>query len=290
MRNLYLKTLLTLALVTIGTLSYASGTISYVSEAKTNATEKENFDHQHKAWTHLLKTNVNVLRDGQASELDYAAIKKNHRALKSYLASLSAVKPSQFNGWSKDQRKAFLMNAYNAFTVELILTKYPKLESIRDLGSLFSSPWSKEFVPLLGKTVTLDDIEHKMLRKPGAYDDPRVHFAVNCASIGCPPLREEAFVATRLNEQLNEQAKRFLSDRTRNRYSTKEEELQVSKIFDWYGGDFEKGHLGIKSLEQFFAKYAELLTDDKAAQDLIRKQEVDIEFLDYDWGLNDVSK
>lgn len=290
MKNIHLKTLLTLALVTFGTLSYASGTVSYASDTKINITEKEQFDHQHKAWTQLLKANVNVLRGGQASELDYAAIKKNHTVLKSYLASLSAVKPSQFNGWSKDQRKAFLMNAYNAFTVELILTKYPKLESIRDLGSLFSSPWSKEFVPLLGKTVTLDDIEHKMLRKPGAYDDPRVHFAVNCASIGCPPLREEAFVATRLNEQLNEQAKRFLSDRTRNRYNTKDEELKVSKIFDWYGGDFEKGHLGIKSLEQFFAKYAELLTDNKAAQDLIRKQEVDIEFLDYDWGLNDVSK
>lgn len=246
------------------------------------------FDHEHSLWSHLLKTNITLVRGGQVSKLDYAAIKKDDKTLKAYLNTLSAVTPTEFSHWNKNQRMAFLINAYNAFTVELILTQYPKLKSIRDLGSLFSSPWNKKFIPLLGKVVTLDDIEHKMLRKPGSYNDPRIHFAVNCASIGCPPLREEAFVANKLDAQLNEQTTRFLSDKTRNRFHQKEQALHVSKIFDWYGSDFEKGHLGIQSLEQFFAKHAKLLTDDKSAQNLIRKQEVDIEFLDYDWGLNDV--
>jgi hypothetical protein len=104
-----------------------------------------------------------------------------------------------------------LINAYNAYTVELILTKYPKLESIRDLGSLVTKPWGIKNIPLLGTTMTLDNIEHDTLRAKGRFDDPRVHFAVNCASIGCPMLREEAFVPERLEAQLEEQALRFMS-------------------------------------------------------------------------------
>jgi hypothetical protein len=105
--------------------------------------------------------------------------------------------------------------------------------------------------PLLGGKVSLDDIEHEMLRQRGRYDDPRVHFAVNCASIGCPALREEAFVAERLDAQLDEQALRFMSDRTRNRYNAQRGRLELSKIFDWYGEDFRLGHRGIARCRQF---------------------------------------
>ena len=114
---------------------------------------------------------------------------------------------------------AFLINAYNAFTVEMILTRYPDLKSIRDLGSFFGEPVEgRSSSRCSARESYLDGIEHEMLRKPGAYDEPRVHFAVNCASIGCPMLREEAYVAERLDAQLEEQARRFLSDRTRNRF------------------------------------------------------------------------
>lgn len=96
-----------------------------------------------------------------------------------------------------------------------------------------------------------------MLRKRGDYDDPRVHFAVNCASIGCPALREEAFVANRLDAQMDEQTLRFMSDRTRNRYNAQRGRLELSKIFDWYGEDFRLGHRGIASLQAFAARYAD---------------------------------
>nr|MCU0919333.1 DUF547 domain-containing protein [Burkholderiaceae bacterium] len=146
------------------------------------------FDHSHAAWTALLRKHVRLVRGGQATQVAYAGFAADRAVLKTYLDSLSAVAPAAFSDWSKPERQAFLINAYNAFTVELILTKYPDLKSIKDLGSLLSSPWKPKWIPLLGGKVSLDDIEHAMLRKRGDYDDPRVHFAVNCASIGCPAL------------------------------------------------------------------------------------------------------
>ena len=129
-----------------------------------------------------------------ASQLRYAGMAADRAALKAYLDSLSAVPAASFQAGSPAQQMAFLINAYNAFTVELILTRYPDLTSIKELGSLLQSPWKPKWIPLLGGKVSLDEIEHEMLRAKGRYKDPRVHFAVNCASIGCPALREEAFV------------------------------------------------------------------------------------------------
>jgi hypothetical protein len=245
------------------------------------------FDHGHAAWTALLRRHVVLLRGGQASQLRYAGFAAERPALKAYLASLSAVSPAQFGGWTKPQQMAFLINAYNAFTVELILTKYPDLKSIKELGSLFSSPWKPAWIDLLGQKVSLDGIEHERLRARGRYDDPRIHFAVNCASIGCPMLREEAFVAERLDAQLDEQALRFLSDRTRNRFDAKSGKLQVSKIFDWYGEDFRLGHRGITSLPSYLARFADVLADAPAERERVRSGGLDVGFLDYDWALND---
>lgn len=248
------------------------------------------FDHGHGAWTALLQRHVRLLRGGQASQLDYAGMAAEHAALRAYTGTLSAVTAATFDGWPKAERMAFLVNAYNAFTVELVLTRYPALKSIKDLGRLFSSPWTPKWVPLLGGTVSLDDIEHGMLRAPGRYDDPRVHFAVNCASIGCPALREEAFVAPRLEAQLDEQARRFMSDRTRNRYEPARQRLAVSKIFDWFGEDFRAGHRGIQTLADFLARHADALADEPAARERIRAGQVPVVFTDYDWSLNDVPR
>jgi hypothetical protein len=244
-------------------------------------------DHSHAAWTALLKKHVVVLRGGQASQVRYAGFAADRAALKSYLDALSGVGAASFDAYTKAQQQAFLINAYNAFTVELILTRYPKLESIKDLGTLLQSPWKPKWVPLLGTKVSLDDIEHEMLRKRGRFDDPRVHFGVNCASIGCPALREEAFVADRLDAQLDQQTLRFLSDRTRNRYDVPRGRLEVSKIFDWFGDDFRLGHRGVSSLPAFMARYADVLADAGADRERIRSQKLDIGFLDYDWALND---
>ena len=246
------------------------------------------FDHRHTAWTTLLKKQVVLLDGGKASQLRYAGMAADAVARKAYLATLSAVSTTQFDAFSKAQQQAFLINAYNAFTVDLVLTRYPKMASIKDLGSLLQSPWKQTFVPLLGATTSLDGIEHEMLRVRGRYDDPRVHFAVNCASVGCPMLREEAFVAERLDAQLDEQAQRFLSDRSRNRWNLATGKLEVSKIFDWYGDDFKLGHRGIATLPAFLARYGDRLADAPADRERIASQKVPLSFLDYDWRLNDV--
>ena len=247
----------------------------------------EPFDQRYAAWSALLARHVQLLRGGQASGVRYAAMAADRAALKSVLDTLSAVDNASFQAFTRAQQMAFLINAYNAFTIELILTKYPNLTSIKDLGAVFSNPWKPKSISLLGAQVSLDDIEHGMLRQRGRFDDPRVHFAVNCASIGCPPLREEAFVADRLDAQLDEQALRFLSDRTRNRFDAGRGRLEVSKIFDWYGEDFRLGHRGIRSLPGFMARYAQVLADAPADRERIRSERAEIGFGDYDWKLND---
>ena len=248
------------------------------------------FDHSHAAWTALASKQVQRISNGAASQVRYAGFMQDRAALKAYLDTLSAVPRSEFDGWTSAQRMAFLMNAYNAYTVELILTKYPDLQSIKDLGSVLQTPWKKKFFTLLGGEMSLDGIEQDMLRKRGIYDDPRLHFAVNCASIGCPMLREEAFVAEKLDAQLDQQAERFLSDRSRNRYNPAAGKLEVSKIFDWYGDDFKQGHKGIGTPQALFARYANKLSDVPADQEKIRTQSAGITFLDYDWRLNDVKR
>jgi hypothetical protein len=253
------------------------------------------FDHQHSAWTALLKKHVVLVDGGKTSQASYSGFARDRAALKAYLDTLSKVPQQEFTGWLKPQRMAFLINAYNAYTVEKILTRYPNIRSIWDFGKIFGNPFKDGFFSLLGREFTLDGIEHETLRKPGAYDEPRVHFTVNCASIGCPMLREEAYVADRLDAQLEEQTRRFLSDRSRNHYANGK--LEVSMIFNWFKEDWTSGYRGLngkaaplESREQFFARYATLLADDPEQQRLIRDQKAEIRHLDYDWSLNDSRK
>lgn len=248
------------------------------------------FDHEHKAWSELLKKHVVVLDGGKASQANYAGFAKERPALKGYLDTLSAVTEQEYARWSREQKLAFLINAYNAFTIEKILTRHPDLKSIRDFGTFIGNPWKDKFFRLLGKPMHLDNVEHDTIRAPGAFDEPRIHFAVNCASVGCPMLREEAYVAPRLDAQLEEQTRRFLSDRSRNRYDPAAGKLAVSKIFDWYGKDFARGWKGYTALEQFFGKYADLLADAPRDRQAIRDGKAAVEFLDYDWSLNDVKR
>jgi hypothetical protein len=242
------------------------------------------FDHSHAQWDALTKKHVVWLPGGHASQVDYRGFQADRQALKSYLDGVSSVNLADYDGWSKSQKLAFLINAYNAFTVELILTGYPGVKSIKDLGSLIRSPWKKKFFPLLGKERALDDIEQGMIRAPGSFDEARIHMAVNCASIGCPALRDEAYVADKLDAQLENGVVRFLSDHSRNRFNPQSGTLEVSKIFDWYAKDFA-ARAG--SVEAWLANYAEKLAEDPKQQQIIRDKKAKIEFLDYDWALND---
>lgn len=244
------------------------------------------FDHGYAAWDALLKKHVRWLPDNKQSRVAYAGMATDRAALKAVLDALSAVTTAQIAGFSKAQQMAFLINAYNAFTVELILTEYPKVKSIKDLGSLLSSPWKKPFYKLLGDTRNLDWIEHEQLRPK--YQDPRIHTAIVCASIGCPALRPEAFTAEKLEEQLEDGMRRFLSDTTRNRASA--DKLEVSSIFKWFREDFEKGHQGFKQVEDVFARYAAQMSSDPKVQEALRAKKLSPGFLDYDWSLNDAGR
>ncbi len=255
-----------------------------------SAAAAQSFDHSHAAFSALLKKYVVVVDGGKTSKVKYAELKKEQPQLKAYLDGLSKVTAAEFNGWSKPQQMAFLINAYNGYTLELILQNHP-VKSIKDIGGVFDNRWKRKFFKLLGEEAFLDKIEHEILRKPGAYNEVRVHYAVNCASIGCPSLREEAFTADKLGAQLEEQAVRFLSDRSRNRFANGK--LEVSMIFNWFKEDWAGGYTGfdgrtppIKSREEYFARYARLLADSTADQQAIAAGKVSIAHLDYDWSLN----
>jgi len=241
------------------------------------------FDHKHKVWEDLLHSNVIWTDDGNASRVRYHGFKIQATQFNTYLDSISNVSQQEFNNWTKPQQLAFLINAYNAYTIKLILSKYPDLASIKELGSILTNPWKIKFFTFMGKKTNLDFIEHTLIRKQGAYDEPRIHVAVVCASIGCPALRNEAFLAETLNAQLEDSMVRFLSDKTRNRYNTASGVLEISKIFKWYEGDFVSGY---GSLEEFLARYATIFTHQHNVKSSILSFDVDIDFLPYNWDLN----
>jgi hypothetical protein len=215
-------------------------------------------------WAVLLERHVTNHR------VDYDGFKQDEALLDKYLAILSATDPSDL---SRNHQFAFYINAYNAFTIKLVLTRYPGINSIKEIGSFFTNPWNKKFIPLKGFTVSLDHIEHDVLRP--RFKDARVHFAINCASKGCPPLRNEPYDGTILETQLDDQASRFINH-SKNTF-LKDDTLFVSPIFKWFEDDFSGSPL------QFIRQYAH----GRLKQDLDQaKGNIRLQFLDYDWTLN----
>ncbi len=262
--------------------SYSLFTRTFSAFSQQNAV----FDPAYTGWDALLKKHVKWLPDNKQSRSNYKGFAADRGELKKVLDGFSAVPKADFDKWSREQQMVFLINTYNAFTVELILTKYPDLKSIKDLGSFISPPWKKKFFTLLGEERNLDWIEHEQLRP--RYAEPRLHVAVNCASIGCPALFPEAFTAARLEPMLEDGMLRFLGDHTRNRYA--DGKLEVSQIFKWFKEDFEKGNKGFGKIEDVFAKYADQLTHVPADRDKLKAKGVSISNLDYDWSLNDAGR
>lgn len=259
---------------------------TFLAMTSVSSFAESTFDHRHQALTDLLSRNVQWNASGHTTVVDYASLRGEHTKLLDYLRSVSAVSRTDFDGWNKPQRLAFAINAYNAYTVELVLTKYPDLESIKELGGLFSSPWKQRFFTLFGQPHHLDDIEHGLIRGAADYDDPRIHFAVNCASVGCPALRPEAYRAEVLDAQLEDQTRRFLGDRSRNRADPKTATLVLSPIFKWYEEDFSRGLHGADSVEQFVAAYAGVLGLSLVETKALQSDEWSIDYGDYDWSLN----
>ncbi len=216
--------------------------------------------HEHAAWNRLLNSYVD-----DSGHVDYKSVKKNQQKLDSYLSLLNNNPPKK--SWSTNEKKAYLINAYNAFTVKLIIDNYP-LESIKDIGGLFGNPFSQEFAKIGNKEYSLDDIEKGMLLKMG---DPRVHFAVNCASESCPKLVNKAFVASKLDQQLDAAAKEFIHS---NKNKLSPDQVKLSKIFKWYSSDFENDG---KSVIDFINHYSKTRINKNAS----------ISYLDYSWKLNE---
>jgi hypothetical protein len=234
------------------------------------------FDHTHQDWTSFLHKFVIV--KVHESAVAYGRVKTDKGQLEGYLALLQKVSKSEFDRFSENQKLAFLINAYNAFTIKLIVDHYP-VSSIKDTGSLLKSPWKIEFFTLFGEEKHLDNIEHDMVRK--WFQEPRIHFALVCASKGCPALHNEAFTADRFELQLEEGAKNFLTDAAKNRYSPETRKLELSSIFKWYGDDFVKKY---GSVEAFVAPR---ISENPDSQRIIREKKAMLTFLDYDWSLND---
>jgi hypothetical protein len=207
-------------------------------------------DHEHPAWTALLRQYVH---DG---EVDYAGLQaRGQPELTAYLRSLEAPGPGEYAPFTREQRLAFWMNVYNAYTVRLILDHYP-LKSIRRIGWL--------------------PVEHSHLRRE--LKDPRIHFAIVCASRSCPKLRSEAYRASEVDAQLEDAARGFVRDSFRNQVDPARGKAQVSLIFKWYQGDFERDG---RTLGEYIAQYAE-----PAQAEVLRKQGSRVGFLGYDWSLN----
>jgi hypothetical protein len=238
------------------------------------------FDHTHALWTGVLAKHV------RGDRFDYRALKDEPAALEQYLARLQSVTLEQLQSWERDQRYAFWINAYNAYTVRRVVEGYP-VRSIKDLGSLARSVWDQRFIPLAHlapalerELLSLNDVEHQILRP--IFKDARVHAAVNCASLGCPRLMDHAYTAGVLDQQLDQMTRRWLAEPAHNRFDASAKTAHLSAIFDWYGADF-----GATQAERlrWVARYApaEHRSWLSAHPDATR-----VRFLDYDWALNDV--
>lgn len=230
--------------------------------------------------------------------VDYQSLHANRSDLDAFNASMARLSPKEFEAWPEQERLAFWINAYNAITLERIIDHYPIKKggviagfryphnSIRQIPGV----WKKLTNTVMGEEITLDSIEHDMLR--AKFKEPRIHVALVCAALSCPPLRNEAFVAGRLDEQLDDQSRRFLSNDTRFRIDRAKKRVYLSAILDWFGKDFAGiyntgGKIAAHSKTEGAAlEYASRYVSDEDVQ-FILSENYSVTFLDYDWTLNE---
>ncbi|MCB9476486.1 MAG: DUF547 domain-containing protein [Deltaproteobacteria bacterium] len=236
------------------------------------------FDQTHAKFDAILHKYV------EGEGVDYARLAANSSELDAYLADLKALGVADYAKFSRDEMMALWINAYNAITLKSIAEKYP-VKSIRDISGV----WKKREWSVAGRSLTLDNIEHDILRDMG---DPRIHSAINCASVGCPPLYHDAFTAEKLDAQLEAAAKNWARSDARNHFDAATKTAHISKIFDWFGGDFiEKYYIEGKFPElnksqsaavNFLYQHA-----DDADRKVIEQGIEDVDYVKYDWSLNE---
>ena len=229
-------------------------TLLLLTTTVVNAQEK--FDHT--SWDQALLLNVS-----DEGLVNYNRFMRDSSLLYSYFQELSVNKPDET--WSRDEQMAYWINAYNAYTIKLIIDSYP-ITSIKDI----EDPWDKKFFKIDGEWYSLNDLEHKILRK---YGDPRIHFAINCASFSCPVVWNRAYTADNLQTALDAQTEKFINDPTRNTIT--KTDVKVSKIFSWYKRDFK---INGGDVVDFINRYAKVKIDNQAEKG----------YRDYDWNLNEL--
>ncbi|WP_452229722.1 MULTISPECIES: DUF547 domain-containing protein [unclassified Lacinutrix] len=210
----------------------------------------------HHSWHTLLQKNVT-----ESGNVNYLDFKNNPTALRAYIDSLAANMPTE--NWNSQDKLAYWINAYNALTVDLIIRNYP-VKSIKDI----KDPWDQRLWKLGEKWYNLNEIEHEILRK---MNEPRIHFAIVCASFSCPKLQNEAFTASKLEEQLTNATKAFLGDSNRNEIAS--DKIKISKIFQWFSKDFKQDG----DLIDFLNTYSEVDISSNAKKS----------YKDYNWDLNE---
>lgn len=204
--------------------------------------------------------------------VNYKGLQKERTKLKSYLKMIESTPPQK--SWSEDEKLAYWINAYNAFTLELILDNYP-VESIKDIGAsikipFVNTPWDIKFINIGDEEYDLNNLEHGIIRKD--FQEPRIHFALVCAAVSCPKLQNRAYLPETLDAQLTKATKEFLANSSKNNFKSSKK-ATLSKLFNWYGGDFTKN----MTLVEFINQYSETKLDRNA----------DIEWMDYHWALNE---
>lgn len=222
---------------------------------------------QHTQWSALLKKHVD-----ETGKVNYQGFIQDSVQLNSYLDLLRTHHPNPDN-WSKDEQLAYWLNAYNAFTVKIVADHYPTA-SIKDIKNgipFVNTVWDIKFIKIEEAVYDLNNIEHGIVRP--YFDEPRVHFALNCASISCPRLRNEAYTANQLEQQLSDQARYFLANPVKNNI-TNPNAIQISKLFSWFKGDFTQKE---NSVIEFLNQYAPIQINENAK----------VEHLDYNWQLNE---
>ena len=231
-----------------------------VLETKDTITSKPNTKQEvftHLAWTELLQKHVS-----NEGNVNYNGFNTDRKALLSYIGSLGENIPD--DTWTKDDKLAYWINAYNALTIDLILRHYP-VESIKDI----KNPWDQRYWQLGDKWYNLNEIEHDILRK---MKEPRIHFAIVCASYSCPKLQNEAYTASKLEEQLTNATKSFINDPEKNDLTPSK--IGLSKIFAWFDKDFLINGTG--SIIEYINRYSNIKISPKTPK----------KFKDYDWSLN----
>lgn len=268
---------------------FAAGLLVFILSCP--ARNADAFDLNHRSWDQVLKKNV------QRGLVDYKGLKASPQALQEYLNTIGDVKESEYAAWGRADKLAIWINAYNAITLKVIIDHYPieasfpaSLRYPKNSIRQISGAWDGIKFLVMGRGMTLNDIEHETLRKQ--FREPRVHMALVCASLSCPVLRGEAYAGSKLETQLEDQARTFLGTPGKFKIDRDAGRVSLSPIFKWFGEDFVKAHSPVQGFsghnpgEQAALSFISRYLDEKDAVFLLEGKYT-VKYLDYDWSLNE---